>query len=117
MGDIDTRGRYVIYCIFLGVNQLIDKGYTESNVVIVDKMINHDFINYISSKYKNEGIQQLEFTEISKKKLPEVIKLIAEYGTVISPSDNNGYDIRNNGLVLASSVLANILYLENNTRK
>ena len=96
----------------LGINQLVDKGYTENIETILEKMDKEELLKYIISKYKNKVIQEFDFTPMMEKHMPEVNKLISQYGSDISSSSDNYYLIRENGFVLLSSVLLHILYDE-----
>lgn len=106
------RTIYVIYQLVIGVNQLLDRGHSENQEVIMDKMINGEFINYLTTKYKKENINEFNFSPQSEGSFPEVIKLLEDYGSVLPLKSFDYYGIKNNGLILASSVLSDILLKE-----
>ena len=112
MNNVETRVKHVAFCLALGINQLVDKGYTENIETIIDKMVNQELLDYIIAKYKNKVIQEFDFTPLMEKHLPEVNKLISQYGSTILSNSDNYYLISNKGLVLLNSVLLNILYDE-----
>lgn len=112
MNKVNTKVRHVAYCLALGINQLVDKGYTEKIETIIDKMDNEELLKYLISKYKNEVIHEFDFTPLMEKHIPEVDKLIGQYSSDISSHSDNYYLISDKGLVLLNSVLLNILYNE-----
>lgn len=112
MNKIDKRVGHVAYCLALGINQLVDKGYTENMETIIDKMNNDDLLKYIITKYKNKVIEEFDFTPQMEKHIPEINKLILQHSSDISSNSDNYYRINDNGLVLLSSVFHKILYNE-----
>ena len=110
MNKVDIKVKHVAYCLALGVNQLVDKGYTENIETIIEKMDNEELLKYIITKYKNKVIQEFDFTPMMEKHMPEVNKLISQYSSDISSNSDNYYLISDNGFVLLNSVLLHILY-------
>lgn len=111
MKNTEPRVRLIALTVAVGINQLIDKGYSENIDIIADKIFKGELVEYITTKYKDEDIKEFSFSEISKNNLPEFNKLLSDYEPLAS-SSYKYYGIQNNGLVLASSVLSNILYEE-----
>lgn len=112
MGNTDKMVRQIAYSLCIGINQLIDKGYSETPNIIADKVFNGDLVEYIITKYKNEKIPEFNFTKPREESLPKFIELLKTYEP-LATSWNKYYGISNNGLFVASSVLTNILFEEN----
>lgn len=105
MISADKSVRQIVYSLCLGINQLIDKGYSESPDIIADKIFNGELIDYIITTYKDDDIFDLNFHKSREEDLIKLSKLLPQYDSVIKH-----YGISNNGLILASSVFANILF-------
>ncbi|MDS0525028.1 hypothetical protein NNC19_04990 [Clostridium sp. SHJSY1] len=106
----EKRIRSVAYDLCLGINQLIDRGCLEKCNDIEDKVLNGNMIEYILNKYKDSEIHEFEsftFGDKNKEALLKLDRLLFPYVNVIK-----NYKINNNGLILASSILANLLYNE-----
>ncbi len=108
MAQISKSVRHKAYCLSLGINQLIDRGYSEDCNIISSKISEGKLVDYIINNYKDENINDLTFHEIHNEELLELDKLLPPYHSVIKH-----YGINNNGLILASSVLAHFLFEEN----
>ncbi len=109
MKNTEPRVRQIAYLLALGINQLVDKGYTEPIDTMIDKMLNMELIEYVTSKYKNDSISEFDFTPLSLEKIPAFNELLYNYGSVLPLKSFDYYGISNNGLVLTSSVLLHIL--------
>ncbi len=107
MSQISKAVRHKAYCLSLGINQLIDRGYSEDCNIISGKISEGKLVDYIINNYKDENINDLTFHEMHNEELFELDKLLMPYQNVV-----NYYNINNNGLILASSVIANFLFEE-----
>lgn len=111
MANIDKMVRQIAYSLCIGINQLIDKGYSENPDIIADKIFKGELVEYIITKYKSVEIPEFNFTKPREDALPEFIKLLCTYEP-LATNWNKYYGISNNGLIVASSVLTNILFEE-----
>ncbi|NFT92018.1 hypothetical protein FDF86_06255 [Clostridium botulinum] len=107
MGQINKSVIHIAYSLCLVINELIDKGYSENVNIITENIFNGKMVDYIINQYEKNNISDLNLIKLKKEELLELDKLLIPYNQVI-----NDYGINNNGLILASSVLVNVLFEE-----